>query len=404
LYKTVVEKIVNSSNNRLKNLRDKIYQGTPSGADTVYIVNSDTISKNSFEEELLHPLLRGRNVRRWNILWDGLFTIYPFLKKGSDLEPVQEDLLKKRYPNIHSWFKKHEKILRERKYFGKFPEEKGILWYESWVGARSYLTETPKIITPALSNYNNFTLDTAGYHFVGGGAGVYGIILKNKLKSLNDYQYILGLLNSKIVEYFIKIISPMFSGGYYKYNTQYLDLIPIQLPPNKSEQKLADEITERVEKILTLAKREQHVENFPDSYFDELSGEIEEWDEVGWRPKRNYKEVEIKIDTDLEGERALVFGKDDMLTDPAVDSETKKHYVVEALKDWSVRKDEEIIVKLPKSDAIVGKMLERLEEDKKALEKEPISKLEDEINERVYKLYGLDENDIKVIEEFLEKF
>ncbi len=31
-------------------------------------------------------------------------------------------------------------------------------------------------------------------------------------------------------------------------------------------------------------------------------------------------------------------------------------------------------------------------------------RLEDEINELVYKLYGLDENDKKIIEEFLSKF
>lgn len=33
-----------------------------------------------------------------------------------------------------------------------------------------------------------------------------------------------------------------------------------------------------------------------------------------------------------------------------------------------------------------------------------IAKLENEINERVYRLYGLDASDVRVIEEFLERF
>lgn len=37
------------------------------------------------------------------------------------------------------------------------------------------------------------------------------------------------------------------------------------------------------------------------------------------------------------------------------------------------------------------------------LKERPITELEDEINERVYRLYSLGANDVKVIEEFLER-
>jgi len=59
---------------------------------------------------------------------------------------------------------------------------------------------------------------------------------------------------------------------------------------------------------------------------------------------------------------------------------------------------------LPRSDKDVETILKQYKEDKKRLEKIPISELEDEINDLVYELYGLDEEDRKVIEEFLERF
>ncbi len=59
---------------------------------------------------------------------------------------------------------------------------------------------------------------------------------------------------------------------------------------------------------------------------------------------------------------------------------------------------------VPRSDAAIKKILKRLEEDKAKLKEKSTAELEKEINERVYRLYRLDANDVKVIEEFLERF
>src|SRR4030042_4104277 len=90
--------------------------------------------------------------------------------------------------------------------------------------------EQKKIITPSIANSASFTLDTTGaYYFVGsggGGGGGYGITLK-KDESMS-YEYILGLLNSKLLDSFLKTISSRFSGGYYAYNRQYIEQLPIR--------------------------------------------------------------------------------------------------------------------------------------------------------------------------------
>ena len=61
---------------------------------------------------------------------------------------------------------------------------------------------------------------------------------------------------------------------------------------------------------------------------------------------------------------------------------------------------------VPKSDAIVEEVLKKMEEDKAKTESPSVAELEEEINELVYKLYGLNEKDkdAKVINDFLRRF
>jgi len=59
---------------------------------------------------------------------------------------------------------------------------------------------------------------------------------------------------------------------------------------------------------------------------------------------------------------------------------------------------------IPRDDSVVDEILKKHEEITGRLGKEPISKLEDEINELVYNLYKLGKNDKEVIEDFLAKF
>jgi hypothetical protein len=64
-------------------------------------------------------------------------------------------------------------------------------------------------------------------------------------------KFVTGLLNSSLVDAFLKQISTNFRGGYFAANKQFLDKLPIKLidPKNKRETKLEKEIVERVEAI-----------------------------------------------------------------------------------------------------------------------------------------------------------
>jgi hypothetical protein len=87
-----------------------------------------------------------------------------------------------------------------------------------------------KLLVPSIATGSCFAADLQGeFYFVGsggGGGGGYGISL---LPDANiSYHYLLGILNSKALSYFLKLTSTPFRGGYIALNRQYIKQLPIR--------------------------------------------------------------------------------------------------------------------------------------------------------------------------------
>lgn len=115
-----------------------------------------------------------------------------------------------------------------------------------------------KILTPSLGQQAEFCLDSMGkYYFVGsggGGGGGYGITLPDVISPT----YVLGLLNSKLLDWFLKQITTKFHSGWFAYNKQFIEQIPIRLPNTLKDKKLADHISSCVEKIIKTKSKVQN--------------------------------------------------------------------------------------------------------------------------------------------------
>jgi hypothetical protein len=61
----------------------------------------------------------------------------------------------------------------------------------------------------------------------------------------------LGLLNSRLLDFYLKQVSTTLRGGYFRYFTQFIEQLPIKRidPKNKSETRIGKEVEERVEAI-----------------------------------------------------------------------------------------------------------------------------------------------------------
>jgi len=250
---------------KLKDIAEKIYQGLVTGADPVFIIQN-TDSKKYFSEalhqellldkELIHPLCKGSiDIRRYYVGDVKKSILFPYKIINGKAELISEHEFIKNYLSTWNYLLQNRKILESRER-GKW---KHSHWYAFGRSQNLNAMEQKKIMTPSIANSASFTLDQTGtYYFVGsggGGGGGYGITLK-KDHSMS-YEYILGLLNSKLLDKYLKTVSSRFSGGYYAYNRQYIEQLPIRVIDfsNRTDKTLHEKMSTLVSRMLDLNKR-----------------------------------------------------------------------------------------------------------------------------------------------------
>lgn len=260
----IFEKIKASSKTKLKDLTEKCVQGFITGNNKIYILKKPNI--DDFEGEIIRKMPKGKNVGRYTIIDENYYTIYPHERNGS---AFSEKKLSAEFPKTYSYFKSHEGELRKRRYYNKSIMELYGNWWSLVHPIPSDYFEQTKIITPNLSKHNHFALDFENLYIE---HDCYIIVLNNK--DINNYKYLLGILNSKTIEFFIKQKSPMFSGGYYKYHTQYLEQIPIIEP----KLEIKNRLIELVQKMLSLNKRLNEIGDKKTSESAKIEEEIKKTD------------------------------------------------------------------------------------------------------------------------------
>jgi hypothetical protein len=123
-------------------------------------------------------------------------------------------------------------------------------WYALQRFGSNYYTEfdKPKIIIPAIVKSASYTYDEKKFY----SSDKTSIIPKNDL-------YLLGLLNSKVLDFIIHAISSTKQGGYYEYKPMYVSKLPIRTinfsdPVDKAYH---DQMLALVTQMLDLNKRLQ---------------------------------------------------------------------------------------------------------------------------------------------------
>ena len=123
---------------------------------------------------------------------------------------IPKTVFGERFPRAWEYLKENYDTLRDR--------EKGKMRREGWYGyvypKSVSLFARKKILTPSIASSAAYTLDERGeLYFVGsggGGGGGYGIILREDGQL--SYEYVLGLLNSRLLDDYLKQISTPYPG------------------------------------------------------------------------------------------------------------------------------------------------------------------------------------------------
>ena len=97
-------------------------------------------------------------------------------------------------------------------------------------------------------------LDSDGRYFLlGGAAGGYGILPNNNVKP----HYLLGLLNSRLLSFFITSSGQQIESGYYSFEARFIRSTPIRLInfSDPAEKTMHDRMVSLFERMLALHKQ-----------------------------------------------------------------------------------------------------------------------------------------------------
>ena len=201
-----------------------ISSGLKTTADSVFIhpMTESFIQNHELEKDLIYPFIQASNIDRWRIRWTGTkpksdtYVLYPHLTQKNKVVPANLD----DYPRVGAYLKSHYEKLSKRHYLA----EAGRQWYEIWVQQRPEMFQQRfKIVTPDLKTRNTFALDTQGKM---SGGSCFAILPKNQTRA--DSYYLLGLLNSELLEFYHKVEASTFIyAGRYRYWSSYLRDYPI---------------------------------------------------------------------------------------------------------------------------------------------------------------------------------
>jgi len=231
-----------------------------------------------------------------------------------------------------------------------------------------------------------------------------------------DIFYLIGLLNSKVLDFYLKQVSPFFMDKYFVYNASYTERFPIKLPKTLDERKITERIIQSVDQILKLNKQlksiEERITRFPYSYFDnnwnfdKLMNVVKE--QSLSKPSYSIAEKQLKTDykqRDLDGRETfrIILAPNEFLD---FYSEHIASYVLEVLKTMkSVTKRELLELKIPPTEHLKNLMTQYPKDKEKIVENQKmVEDLEKQMDELVYKLYDISYAERRIIEDHLTKF
>jgi hypothetical protein len=227
-----------------------------SAADAVFCsyTTQSFIRRLSLENELLVAMLRGRNIRNWQVTWEGnkegkeTCVVCPHTPDGGRREGIGG------YKATFAFLRRYRDCLERRRIHSTNVLDLGINWYE--LAQSTFELGHPKLLVPTTATHAHFYLDGAGAWIAKHSCQV--IYLKDS--SADNYRLFLGLLNSSVTNYAVKNASTKLAGkteekARYDFSKKFISQIPIKLPTGRERERLirlVDKMTDLAEEASSL--------------------------------------------------------------------------------------------------------------------------------------------------------
>lgn len=314
----------------LKDWDIQISYGIKTGFNDAFIIDEQTknqlVAKDAKNNDLIVPILRGRDIGRYNIDYQNLYLINVHNGYGDNPRIKIED-----YPAVKEFLDQYYPQLAKRSDKGATPYNlRNCAYIDDFYGENIFYPDICQRLSFVVAK-NTFATNT-GYY----------------LKT--DNKYLLSILNSNLINYYYKTISAQLGNGGMRCFTIYIQNLPIpEIPLSeqqpfiaKAEQMLSlnQALQETVDKFLRTLNRKFDLSDF--------SKNLQSWYLLSYKDfvkELAKKKVKLSLGDEAEWE---------------------DYFLAEQAKAQSLQNQ--------------------------------IAQTDDEINQMVYALYGLSDDEIKIIE------
>ena len=262
----------------LQMVTHRIFQGLKTSADKIYIVEERQRKGNDvlvwspekeaeywLEADLLHPLIKGGDSKRYRMAKTDRLIIFPYEKhEDNSVRLISQTAMKAQYPKIWDYLLANKTYLDNRE-SGRFS---GPNWYQFGRSQALDVMPLPKLFTPDLAACASFSIDETGEcFFTGGVAGGYGLLPKPGI----SFEFLLGLLNSRLLNWVVAQTGTVMRGGYFSFEARFIRSLPIWQPITQTPSHLGkyDKMVALVGQMMSAKKQLSVAQNDKDKDFYE---------------------------------------------------------------------------------------------------------------------------------------
>ncbi|MEO9168794.1 MAG: DNA methyltransferase, partial [Aestuariivirga sp.] len=211
---------------------DSIFQGLVTSADGVYHLRKvghsryecTTDEDNTFiveiEDEIMHPLLSGKECKRYEVAGTQTYLLYPYAPSSkAEMALIDQRTLETKYPKAWSYLKRFEVTLRGRER-GKMNRDKD--WWAYVYPKNLAAHAKKKLVVPRLVRRISASLDE-GNDFHLDNVDVGGILPTSNQR----LDFLLAVLNSATADSVFVRTSKPFQNEYWSANKQFIAPLPV---------------------------------------------------------------------------------------------------------------------------------------------------------------------------------
>ena len=254
-YMSILDKCYNRTPT-LKDVVEDVATGISPGLGEAFVIKTEEANKNGLEHEIIKKLIIGGEINRFELQSKSGKGIIYFTNKMSISD----------YPEIEKHLNSYKVKLDNR-----VETKSGVIpWYVMLRPRRQKLFENPKILIRQTANRIIAAYDDEKWYCLKS-----GIIIQLPNETNLSYKYLLGLLNSSLMEF-------LYNDLVNEENRIFPEVKPVQLfklPIKIANESMQNKISNLVDKIITYkkeGKKTNELENVLDNHIFETYGLTED--------------------------------------------------------------------------------------------------------------------------------